>query len=388
MSSNTKPKILVVDDQAINVKLLQHKLERAGMDVMAASNGRECLETVARVFPDLILLDVMMPEMDGIEVCRRLKNESRTQAIPVIFITARSSKEGKLEGLGVGAIDYITKPIDLDETLARVRTQLRIQRIHRENLELHKRLADARQSATIGAITQGIAHNLNNLLGVAVGYLDLMKSGFDNVELVKRSTVLMDKSIHRMVNIVRQLSAIATKERPRMAPITINNLITGCLDRIRDEFQINLVASIDCATSDIEVETNVEIFENILGKLLLNAWESYPESADGKRHLLLETEVLKRSDSRRLVVKVIDCGRGIDPEIADHIFEPFVSSDSAVGRGMGLTIARHGIRNLGGELAVRPRPNGGTCAVLTHPLPDPEPIVSKPEAEVATANIA
>src|SRR5688572_25867358 len=97
------PNILVVDDQPINVQLLKRKLEREGIRVTTAYNGLEALNAVKQDKPDLILLDVMMPDMDGIEVCQRLQTNEETRSIPVIFITARTSKEGKLEGLGVGA---------------------------------------------------------------------------------------------------------------------------------------------------------------------------------------------------------------------------------------------------------------------------------------------
>ena len=108
-----------------------------------ANNGLEALEQVKLHKPDLILLDLMMPDMDGIEVCERLQASSDTRSIPVIFVTARTTKESKLEGLAVGAVDYITKPIDLDETVARVQTQLRFAAINRENLELQRRLEES-----------------------------------------------------------------------------------------------------------------------------------------------------------------------------------------------------------------------------------------------------
>ena len=168
-------KVLVIDDQPINVQLLKRKLEREGLQVIAAYNGSEGLALIKREKPDLVLLDVMMPDMDGIEVCQRMQADEETRHIPVIFITARTTKESKLEGLGVGAVDYITKPIDLDETLARVQTQLRFVTINREMIDLQRRLEESRRAATIGAVTEGIAHNLNNLLGVAIGYIDLIK---------------------------------------------------------------------------------------------------------------------------------------------------------------------------------------------------------------------
>src|ERR1019366_10732812 len=104
--------ILVVDDQPINVQLLRRKLEHDKLEVLTANNGLEALEQVKAHKPDLILLDLMMPDMDGIEVCERLQERSDTRSIPVIFVTARTTKESKLECLSVGAVDFIMKPLD------------------------------------------------------------------------------------------------------------------------------------------------------------------------------------------------------------------------------------------------------------------------------------
>ncbi len=364
----TKPKILVVDDHILNVKLLERKLGREGMEILQAFSGQECLDIVAKTPPDLILLDVMMPGMSGIEVCERLKASEDTRTIPILFITAKSSKEGKLEGLNAGAVDYITKPIDLDETLARVNTQLRFQEIYRENLELQMRLDDTRKTAAIGAVTQGLAHNLNNLLGVVVGYLDLVKTGYDNPDMVKRSTQLMDKAIKRIVNIIRQLGIIADNECFSTTKILLLPLLQKSVERFKREYKVDANVNISKSNPDIEVQTNVEVFESILGKLLINGWESYPNENNGNRPLDIETEVMKINGKHRLLVRVNDCGSGIDAEIEDNMFEPFVSSKSSVGRGMGLSVARHSIRNFGGELILQNRPMGGTCALLTHPL--------------------
>jgi len=205
------PSILVVDDQPINVQLLKRKLEREGIRVTAAYNGLEALDLTRKVMPDLILLDVMMPDMDGIEVCQRLQADETTRGIPVIFVTARTTKESKLEGLGVGAVDYITKPIDLDETLARVQTQLRVVTVNRQLVDLTRRLEEARRAATIGAVTQGIAHNLNNLLGVVIGYLDLVKAYYDKPEQVKKNAQHVEDAVQRIVAIIKQLSTLVVK---------------------------------------------------------------------------------------------------------------------------------------------------------------------------------
>lgn len=370
MSKKQQPKILVVDDQPINIKLLQRKLERQGMEVYVAYNGRECLNIVEETKPDLILLDIMMPEMDGIETCQRLKSNPVTETIPIIFITAKASKEGKLEGLDAGAVDYITKPIDLDETLARVRTQLRLQEMFRENLQLQERLGDARKAAAVGAITQGIAHNLNNLLGVVVGYLDLIKNGHDSPDMVKRSVGLMDHAITRMVNIIRQLGTIANNERLELAAISVPDLLDSSVDRFKEEYEVNAEVVIE---SELEgnpkISANAETFEIILGKLLINAWESYAkDTPDAERPITLKASIQRERGPAVLQLQVIDRGTGIDPEVSDTLFEPFITTKTSVGRGMGLTIARHTIRNLEGDLLLKENAEGGVTATLTHPL--------------------
>ena len=110
------------------------------MVVLTAFRGEQAIRLAEEEKPDIILLDIMMPEVDGFEVCRRLKESKQTRSIPVIFITAKTSREGKLKGLDTGAADYITKPIDLEETIARINTQLKIQRNHEQNLNLQSRL--------------------------------------------------------------------------------------------------------------------------------------------------------------------------------------------------------------------------------------------------------
>lgn len=363
-------RILVVDDQPINIKLLQRKLEREGFAVLTAYNGRECLSVVESEMPDLILLDVMMPEMDGIETCERLKQNEKTKAIPIIFITAKSSKEGKLEGLNVGATDYITKPIDLEETMARVKTQLRIQKIYRENIDLQTRLGEARRTAAVGAITQGIAHNLNNLLGVAVGYLDLLKNGYDSPDMVKRSTNLMDQAIQRMVHIVRQLSTIATSEQMSLTPVLLSNLLTNSIDRFHDEYDLPKaeVSVQNPLPTDFVIHTNPEVFESVIGKLLINAYEAYrKEAKSNERPVLVRVEFVDGEVEEEIVISIRDNGLGIDEEVRETLFEPFITSKTSVGRGLGLTMARHAVKSLGGNMDLVEQTGGGTAAIVRLP---------------------
>lgn len=363
------PKILVVDDQPINVQLLKRKLEREGMTIATAYTGQEALNLVAADKPDLILLDVMMPEMDGIEVCQRLQSDNETKSIPIIFITARTSKEGKIEGLGVGAVDYITKPIDLDETLARVQTQLRFVQINRELLDLQRRLGDSRRSATIGAVTQGIAHNLNNLLGVVIGYVDLIKAYNEKPELVKKNAQHLEDAVNRIVGIIKQLTSLVVKNRPPLIRVSLARMIDSGIRRYQIEYKIDQPITTANGAGEILIDTNVEVFEEVLSKLLINAWESYGDAPDDKRPIHIRSEIIDRPEEGRFaLIHIEDRGRGIDPEIRDHAFEPFTSTKHTVGVGMGLTIARHSMRNMGGEVTLLPRAGGGAIATIRHPL--------------------
>ncbi len=363
------PSILVVDDQPINVQLLKRKLEREGIRVVAAYSGMEALELVQQSKPDLILLDVMMPDMDGIEVCTRLQANEELRGIPVIFITARTNKESKLEGLNVGAVDYITKPIDLDETLARVQTQLRFVAINRQVLDLTRRLEETRKAATIGAVTQGIAHNLNNLLGVVIGYLDLVKAYDDKPDQVRKNVGHVEDAVHRIVAIIKQLSTLVVKSRPPLVKAGLQKLLDGGIARFQQECRVNAAVIIDNPLGERLVETNYEIFEDVIAKVLVNAWESYGNKPPEARRISIHTRLLDQAEDGPLVeIRIIDHGRGIDPEVRDKMFEPFISTKNTVGVGMGLTVARHALRNLGGEVTMKDTPEGGATAVLTHPL--------------------
>ena len=367
------PKILVVDDQPINVQLLKRKLERESIQVSTAYTGQDALELVKHEKPDLILLDVMMPDMDGIEVCQRLQENDDTRSIPVIFITARSSKEGKLEGLGVGAVDYITKPIDLDETLARVQTQLRFVAVNREMLDLQRRLVEARRTATIGAVTQGIAHNLNNLLGVVMGYLDLIRTHHTKADLVKENTQHAEAAVQRIITIIKQLGHVAGKGPITLIKSNLQELIEDSVLRYQADNEITEPVGIDNPLGDFALETHVEAFEDALAKILINAWESYDGQKAGlPRPISIHTEIIERPKEGKFVqIRIDDEGHGINPKVRDTMFEPFVSTKRTVGVGMGLTIVRHFLQNMGGEVFLADREGGGTSAFLLHPVENP-----------------
>lgn len=361
----TNRSVLVVDDEPINIQLLQRKLEWDGITVLTATNGEACLEVAKNERPDLILLDVMMPGMDGFAVCSKLREDKRTAAIPVIFVTAHNSKKGKLEGLEAGAVDYITKPIDLDETIARVRTQLSYLAINKANIELTRRLGESRRSAAIGALTQGIAHNLNNLLGVVMGYLELAKVNYKDPDKVLKNIARVESASNRIVGIIKQLSTVAFTTRLPLHEMSLERLVSGSLRRAKEDTNRDYLVNVQNEYGDLFIRTNIEAFEDALSKLIINAWESYGTDHSGPRPMTLE--VSKKDNEFEF--NLIDRGLGIDPEVEENMFEPFISTKNTVGVGMGLTVARHAIRTLGGEIQISPNEEGsGVTAQFTHPI--------------------
>jgi two-component system sensor histidine kinase/response regulator len=366
----TQPKILVVDDQLLNIRLLERKLEMNEMDVISCTNGPEALRMAREARPDVILLDIMMAGMSGIEVCRQLKKDEATRDIPVIFITALTSKEEKIEGLEVGAADYVTKPLELDETLARVRTQMRIVQEHRDNIRLTQQLEQSRRQSAIMHLTEGIAHNLNNLLGVMVGYINLIQMNPENPEKILSCCERLETAIKRMTRIVHQLTVIGHFKSLQKEPTPLNRILQGAVGRF------HRIASTDTPVviqstfpNDFVFHTNRELLEVCLERVLQNAYESYlPGDTDTDPQIgeiLLSVAAIEKNGQPHMLLRVIDHGKGIDKTIQDSVFDPFVSSSSAVGRGMGLTIARHAINCLGGEIELLPREGGGAEAVIT-----------------------
>ena len=363
------PKILVVDDQPINVQLLKSKLEREGLEVIAASTGIEAINLVNEEWPDLILLEMIMPDMDGIELCQRLQSREETRSIPVIFITARPTKEIKLEGLRVGAVDYITKPIDLDEVLARVQTQLRFVALNRQILDLQRRLEESRRAATIGAITQSITHNFNNLLGVVIGYLDLIKVFHDKPDNVKSNAVHVEDAVQRIVGIIQQLSSLGVKIRPPLITTRLDRLIEGAVSRFHNDYKLTALVTVTNPSGRLEIDANTEVFDEIVSRVLINAWESYDQQPVDQQPIYLTTQIVEKPGEPKFIeIRIEDRGRGIDPGIRDRMFEPFISSKQTGGVGVGLTITRQALRTLGGDVAMEDRLGGGTIAILLHPV--------------------
>jgi two-component system sensor histidine kinase/response regulator len=311
----------------------------------------------------------MMPDMDGIEVCQRLQANEETRGIPVIFITARTNKESKLEGL-----ERRRRRLHHEAHRSRRDPRARADAAPLRADQPSARRADpaaggVAQGRTIGAVTQGIAHNLNNLLGVVIGYLDLVKAYYDKPEQVRKNVQHVEDAVGRIVSIIKQLSTLVVRSRPPFIKAGLQRLLEGGVARFHHDYRLTAPVTIENPLGDLMIDTNYEIVEEVLAKVLINAWESYPNRITDPRPVSMHTQIVEKPDDGKFVeIRIVDHGRGLDADIRDKIFEPFVSTKNTVGVGMGLTVARHALRNLGGEVTLVDRPGGGALCTIRHPL--------------------
>jgi len=174
-----KKTILIVDDEEKNIKLMKGILRTEDYHLFEATSGDETLRTLTDISPDLILLDVMMPGIDGFEVCRRLKNDEKTRAIPVVMVTALREKEHHIKAMEAGADDFLSKPVDSFELLVRVKSLLRIKSYHDDLMESYKEIAEKNERLQLldkmkEGLTHMIVHDLNNPFGAISGNIEVL----------------------------------------------------------------------------------------------------------------------------------------------------------------------------------------------------------------------
>src|SRR3954468_21577532 len=187
--------LLIVDDKPQNLRLISDFLAEQGFELMLTRSGAQALEKIQRAIPDLVLLDVTMPEMDGFEVCRRLKIDARTASVPVIFMTALDDTAHKVQGFRLGAVDYITKPIQREELLARIQHHVQLYTLEKE---LRAKSNDlAQKNAELEAYAHTIAHSLKTPLAAASRFLEILHK-YKSAELADESRHLVRQAFEAM----------------------------------------------------------------------------------------------------------------------------------------------------------------------------------------------
>lgn len=337
--------ILVVDDNEMNVELLASMLQRSNFRPLLAMSGKEALEIVEKTLPEVILLDINMPEISGYDVCRQLKANEATAEIPVIFISALDELENIIEGFDVGGVDYITKPFRFREVLARVTNHLIAYRHKREIAEMrlrerqqYKKMDDLRKQF-IGSAT----HDLKNPLFIISGYTDMLET-IDTVTDNEDARYYID-NIRRGVNKMNTLVAdilellqLETEVNLEKKDVALTDfLVTTAEDmRIRAEAKQHNY-TIYPPDEEITVLIDPTRFARVLENLISNAIKYTPENG--------EIYVQAKVGFKTVEIEVIDTGLGIPEDVLPNLFNPFarVSSDAHMqqeGTGLGLSIVK------------------------------------------------
>lgn len=391
--------ILVVDDTPANLEVVAEALDDAGFEVAIATDGERAIKQAMISQPDLILLDVMMPGIDGFETCRRLKLSPITCDIPVIFMTALSNTTDKVKGFNLGAVDYVTKPFQEAELLARVNTQLKLRHLHQtleqkveqRTAELQTALKQVQQSqmqmvqsekmAVLGQLVAGVAHEINNPVNFIHGNLvhvqgytedllsfvrfyqqhransapELQNAALDlDLEFIQqdlpKTLMSMKMGTHRICEIVRSLRNFSRLDEAEFKAVDIHEGINSTLlilqHRLKSkpehpEIQVirdyGQLPPVECYAGSLN-----QVFMNLLANALdaieeHTSQRTYQENRENPGQITIRTTVL---DSQWVEIAIADNASGIPKEIQQRIFDPFFTTKPVgKGTGMGLSIS-------------------------------------------------
>jgi signal transduction histidine kinase len=417
--------ILIVDDSPTNLELLSSTLGEAGYRVLKQLEGQRCIAQAKNDRPDLILLDVMMPKMDGFAVCRDLQADVETRTIPVIFMTASTASTDKLKGFQAGAVDYITKPFQREEVLARLQVHLKLRRLQQELTEQNQvleqrvqertaeltyalselknaqlQLVQSEKMSAVGQLVAGIAHEINNPIGFIKGNLTIASAAIvDLIDCVKLYQLkvpqpdaeLLEKmeevDLNFLVRDIPQMLASMQTGTQRILEISRSlrtfsrsDATTPVLADLHDGIDSTLLLLQHRLKSnhdrlDIQVVKQYgelpqvlcylgqlnQVFMNILS----NAIDSLDDHLISNPTIWIETAL----HGNTVCIRMADNGVGIPAEIQDKLFDPFFTT-KAVGKGTGLGLSighRIVTEQHHGQLLCRNAPEGGAEFIIKLP---------------------
>jgi two-component system, sensor histidine kinase and response regulator len=361
--SSALANILIVDDTPANLNVLTSMLTQQGYKVRPAISGEVAVKAVAVDVPDLILLDIRMPNMNGYEVCQRLKSNDRTMDVPIIFISALDDLEDKLKAFEVGGVDYITKPFQIEEVLARVQSQLMLV-AQRRQIESLSDLKDE--------LIRIVSHDMKNPLSVIIGYSEMILESLadGNVEprVLNRFTTNINRAANNMLNLVSDL--LGKKVISDRLPLVRRSVsLSAFLNDILVNFGLpaqvkNITLEYKPCSNDVQVNIDPARMSQVFNNLLSNAIKYTPAGGT----VTLYTEDHEHS----ITVYVSDTGLGIPQESLPHIFDKFYRVNSQAhlneeGTGIGLSIVKGIVELHQGSIRVESEEGKGSLFSVTLP---------------------
>jgi len=363
------PKILIVDDTPANIDILDLFLEKEGYKISIAQSGESALDLAYRILPDLILLDVMMPGIDGFETCRRLKSSDKTKEIPVIFITARNEPADIVKGFSVGGVDYITKPFSQEEVCARVHLHLKLKTLMAALETKNQKLAELNElkNKFLGMAS----HDLRNPISTIQGFSKIL---LDHGETLGEDTKIeFLQSIHKvsndMLTLLDDLLNISTIESGKLdLQVKMGSFGQLVKERVR---MYQVMAERKNLTTHLDIEEMVEFsfdpnrISQVIDNLLSNAIKFSPP---GK-----EIYIWLGQKNGQAKFSVRDQGPGISPEDQDKLFKHFQKlkarpTADEPSHGLGLAIAKKMVEAHKGKITVESQPGSGATFSFAIPL--------------------
>jgi signal transduction histidine kinase len=359
--------LMVVDDTPANLKLLEGILQERGYRVRPFPSGRLALRAALAEPPDLILLDVMMPEMDGYETCSRLRAEASTRDVPIIFLSALRETDDKLKAFHAGGVDYVTKPFQAEEVLARVRTHLELMQARRLLAARNRELTESlERQADLERMRDNLVHMMvhdmrSPLMGIG-GNLDLLKMDLGS-QLAPEQLSFLDGAAQATKNLIEMVSSMLDVSRldARQMPVTLQRcdllpaLRRGieALGAATQRCQLRMELPSEPVLADCDPELIVRIVSNLLG----NALKFTPKGGS--------ITVRASGFDGEARVSVTDSGPGIPAEFHGRIFEKFgqVRSDGPrvkYSTGLGLTFCKLAIEAQNGRIGVESEEGRGS----------------------------
>ncbi|MEO5349033.1 MAG: hybrid sensor histidine kinase/response regulator [Magnetococcus sp. YQC-3] len=371
-TTGKRDKILLVDDEPTNLKLLRGILQEE-YDLLFAGSCEEMLRYAAEG-PDLILLDVMMPGMDGCEGCTRLKANEATRHIPVIFVTARIEVEDEIKGFAVGAVDYITKPVQSSIVRARVKTHLALKHsrevIEQQNLEIRSQYKALLEAARLrDDMEQMVRHDLKGPLNAVIGMPSYLIDVLEPEEKIKETLLVIQDAGFRMLEMINRSHDLYKMERGtyQLEPQPVDLMVT--LRRITAELHtpltrkgLSIAVSLDGHPVSPRVSCIVAGEELLCHSMLSNLLKNAIEASPRDESLSISLEMGERATLRM-------SNKGSVPEeIVGRFFEKNVTAGKSRGVGLGTYSARLMATTLGGDIRLDMSREGEITIVVRLPL--------------------
>lgn len=387
ISRGRKPKLLIADDEPDMLRFLKSQLS-AGFDVLEAVDGQQAVEKAAQFLPDIILSDMMMPEKDGLQVCRELRQRTSTKNIPVVLLTARADEKTKLDCLAAGASDFLPKPFSLTEVMVRLKNLVDSGQYQKELYSQKQQLEAALEQiketesmlvqneklASLGRLSAGLIHEINNPLNYARQGLHVIgrarrllpqEEQEDFAETLKD----VEEGVNRVAQIISDLRSFTRNTRELGHAFELKPVVQTGLRFFAHIWKDGTKQEVD-VPEGLEIRGDSNQFTQVFINLVQNSLDAmetktYPE---GEAPCITITAVPSGS---KIIFTLRDNGPGIPPEIRDKIFDPFFTTkDVGKGMGLGLSICNRIIADHGGRVEVRSQPGQFTEFVIEFPNAD------------------